>query len=199
MHIYDVVNKTHPLKKNYIPKTLVLDKKYNIWLCKNALKAFYQMNQCIKKDGLDELVLVSGYRSYEYQKDLYEKKVSKMVELGLTLEQAKHEAARVVAPPGCSEHQTGLAIDVTTYVMKDLDDPLCEDFENTLESKWMLENSYMFGFILRYPKDKIDTTGIMYEPWHYRYVGKQHAKKIHELNLCLEEYTHFKAPNYKPL
>lgn len=188
MHIYDVVSKDSPLQETYIPKTLIYDKQYKVWLCKNALKAFYHMNQCIKKDGIDELVLVSGYRAYDYQKGLYEKKVNKMMESGLPLKQAEIEAATIVAPPGCSEHQTGLAIDVTAYAMKEWEDPLCEAFENTLQSKWMLEFGYHFGFILRYPKDKVALTGITYEPWHYRYVGKQNAKKLKELSICLEEY-----------
>jgi D-alanyl-D-alanine carboxypeptidase len=193
MHIYDVVSKDYPLQETYIPKTLIYDKKFKIWLCRNVQRAFYHMNRCMKKDGIDELVLVSGYRSYDYQKGLYEKKVNKMIERGLTLDQAKLEAATIVAPPGCSEHQTGLAIDVTAYAMKDFEDPLCEEFENTLQSKWMLSNGYHFGFILRYPKDKIMLTGITYEPWHYRYVGKENARKIHELNLCLEEYVLLKT------
>jgi D-alanyl-D-alanine carboxypeptidase len=142
----------------------------------------------MQKNGLMGLVLVSGYRSYQYQKMLYTKKVKKMLLEGMRKEDACYQAAQIIAPPGCSEHQLGLAIDVTTQEMAQLEDPLTTDFEKTIQAKWLQNHAKEYGFILRYPQEKTAITHITYEPWHYRYVGINHAKKMGKLNLCLEEY-----------
>ena len=97
------------------------------------------------------------------------------------------EAGKWVAVPGTSEHQTGLALDIISSSYQVLD----RDQENTAEQRWLMENSYKYGFILRYPSDKSEITGINYEPWHYRYVGKEAAKEIYEKGLCLEEYLEY--------
>ena len=94
------------------------------------------------------------------------------------------EAARWVAKPGTSEHQTGLALDIVAAGYQILD----EEQEDTAEQKWLMENSWKYGFILRYPSEKSDITGIGYEPWHYRYVGKAAAADIYRTGVCLEEY-----------
>lgn len=86
--------------------------------------------------------------------------------------------------PGTSEHHTGLALDIVSQNYQLLD----EEQENTPEQQWLMHNSYKYGFILRYPNDKSKITGIHYEPWHYRYVGKEIAKEIYEQGICLEEY-----------
>ncbi|MEE0202655.1 MAG: M15 family metallopeptidase [Muricomes sp.] len=88
--------------------------------------------------------------------------------------------------PGTSEHQLGLAVDIVDIENQILD----EDQEKTAVQKWLMENSWRYGFILRYPNDKSDITGIIYEPWHYRYVGNEAAKEIYDLDVCLEEYLH---------
>ena len=116
---------------------------------------------------------VSAYRSYSYQANLYNNYVSK---------DGVSEADKYSARPGFSEHQTGLAIDVDNGISN------FNDFENTKEYKWMMENSYKYGFILRYPKDKEYITGYIYEPWHYRYVGVAIATFITQNNLTYEEY-----------
>lgn len=103
---------------------------------------------------------------------------------GIRLEDAKAKAGRQVAVPGTSEHQLGLAVDIVDVSYQLLD----TNQENTDVQKWLLENSWRYGFILRYPTDKTDITGIVYEPWHYRYVGKEYAKEIHEKGVCLEQY-----------
>ena len=89
-----------------------------------------------------------------------------------------------MARPGTSEHQLGLALDIVDLDYQQLDTRQ----EETPEQKWLMENSWKYGFILRYPTDKSNITGIIYEPWHYRYVGKEAAKVIHEKGICLEEY-----------
>ena len=121
------------------------------------------------------IYLSSTYRSYETQKMLYENKV---------VQYGEEEAKTIVLPPGTSEHQTGLCADITD-VYRDLK---TKKLENTDTFKWLYDNCEKYGFILRYPKDKEDITKVIYEPWHFRYVGKVVAKYIKDNNLCLEEF-----------
>ena len=104
---------------------------------------------------------------------------------GMSEDEAKVEAAKTVAIPGTSEHQLGLAVDIVDANMQDLTD----EQENTETQKWLMANSWRYGFIHRYPNDKTDITGIIYEPWHYRYVGKAAAQDIFNRDITLEEYT----------
>ena len=103
---------------------------------------------------------------------------------GYSQERAEAAAGELVAVPGTSEHQLGLALDIVDVANQVLD----ERQENTEVQKWLMKNSWKYGFILRYPTDKSDITGISYEPWHYRYVGKEASKEIYEAGICLEEY-----------
>ncbi len=135
------------------------------------------------KEGLSPIIC-SSYRSLEKQKTLFENKIGKYLNNGLSNEDAAVETAKWIAVPGTSEHQTGLAVDIVAKSYQMLD----KEQENTPEQKWLMENSYKYGFILRYPENKSDITGISYEPWHYRYVGKEVAKEIYENGICLEEY-----------
>ena len=128
--------------------------------------------------------VVSGYRSYEYQDRLFQRKVNSYLSAGYTQEDAEAAAAAEVARPGTSEHQLGLAVDIVDSSLKDL----VVEQENLPAQKWLMEHSWEYGFIFRYPKDKTEITGIVYEPWHYRYVGKELAKAIHFTGLTLEEY-----------
>lgn len=128
--------------------------------------------------------IISSFRTMDKQKALFTNKVNRCIASGYSYEDAVIEAARWVAYPGTSEHQTGLALDIVAESYPELE----KEQENTPEQKWLMENSYKYGFILRYPKDKTDITGIAYEPWHYRYVGKEAAKEIYEKGICLEEY-----------
>lgn len=136
-----------------------------------------------RSEGLEPLIC-SSYRSYELQDRLFRNKVDFYLSEGYASYNAEREAAKWVAFPGTSEHQTGLAVDIVSIHYQLLD----ENQEDTPEQKWLMENSYKYGFILRYPTDKSHITGINYEPWHYRYVGKEVAKEIYEQGLCLEEY-----------
>lgn len=136
-----------------------------------------------KEAGLRPLVC-SAYRSMETQTRLHNNKIARLRAAGYSKENAVAEAGRWVAVPGTSEHQTGLAVDLVAASYQVLD----KKQEQTAEQKWLMEHCWEYGFILRYPTEKSDITGIGYEPWHYRYVGKTAASAIHETGLCLEEY-----------
>lgn len=129
-------------------------------------------------------VICSSYRSLEKQTTLFEEQVSMNMSNGASREEAEKQAAVWVAPPGTSEHQLGLALDIVSSSYQGLD----EAQEETAEQKWLMKHCAEYGFILRYPTDKSDITGIGYEPWHYRYVGKKAAKEIMKQGICLEEY-----------
>lgn len=183
-----LVNKENLLSKSYIPDSLVQEPSTEIWIKKDVCKAFGEMNKAIQKAEVSKLILVSGYRSYDYQEKVFNRKTSNLIKDGLSKDEARKEASTVVAVPGTSEHQTGLAIDVTNASMAKEKDPLIEEFEQTKHGKWLRLNAHLYGFILRYPKDKMDITHITYEPWHYRYVGVKTARIIKKFNICLEEY-----------
>lgn len=129
-------------------------------------------------------VICSAYRTQDFQQTLYDNKVSEWMEQGYSREEAREKAGHQVAVPGTSEHQLGLAVDIVDVNYQLLD----TNQENTAVQKWLLENSWRYGFILRYPTDQTDVTGIVYEPWHYRYVGKEYAQDIYKKGLCLEQY-----------
>lgn len=142
------------------------------------------MLQAAKSEGLNPLIC-SSYRTNEKQEQLYQNKVSEYLSQGYSKVEASDRAAFWVARPGTSEHQLGLAVDIVSTKNQRLD----RSQENTVEQRWLIQNSWKYGFVLRYPTNKNSITGVGYEPWHYRYVGKEHAKKINELGVCLEEYV----------
>ena len=134
------------------------------------------------------LTVISGYRTMERSGILYSNKVQEYLNAGYSQSDAEAEAAKWVAPPGTSEHHTGLAMDIISADYYTKYNDLVEAFENEPEAVWMRENCADFGFILRYPKDKEEVTGIHYEPWHFRYVGEEAAREIMSQGICLEEY-----------
>ena len=142
------------------------------------------MLQAAKSEGLNPLIC-SSYRTNEKQEQLYQNKVSEYLSQGYSKVEASDKAAFWVARPGTSEHQLGLAVDIVSTKNQRLD----RSQENTVEQQWLIQHSWKYGFVLRYPTNKNSITGVGYEPWHYRYVGKEHAKKINELGVCLEEYV----------
>lgn len=135
-------------------------------------KDLMDMLQAAKKEGLNPLIC-SSYRTYEKQEDLYQNKVKKYLNQGYSKTEALDKAAFWVARPQTSEHQLGLAVDIVSLKNQRLD----HQQENTAEQHWLIQNSWKYGFILRYPTNKNNITKVGYEPWHYRYVGKVHAKK----------------------
>lgn len=177
-----LINKDRFLPDGYEPKDLVIpdvDFSFEEDIPKRYIRkeAAYQLEKLFKagkKDGI-ELYASSGYRPYSRQVQVYEAKIEK---------DGEDEAKKLVAMPGQSEHQTGLAMDVTSRSIGFL---LEEEFEDTKEGQWVKDNAHNFGFIIRYPKDKVESTQYSYEPWHLRYVGDD-AKDIYKSNLSLEEY-----------
>lgn len=174
--IYVLVNKYYYLPDNYEADDLEsISSKYSIGgmkLRKEAKEAFEKLASDALKENM-KIVAMSSYRSYKYQVDLYNKYAKS---------DGKDAADTYSARPGFSEHQTGLCLDVY-----DGEIPYTS-FEKTNEYNWMQENAYKYGFILRFPKDKTNETGYKFESWHYRYVGVNAAKYIHDNNISFEEY-----------
>ncbi|WP_053083755.1 M15 family metallopeptidase [Rubeoparvulum massiliense] len=144
------------------------------------------MDDC-RAAGLSPIIC-SSYRTMDKQARLFNNQVKNYQSQGYSEEDAVIEAGKWVATPGTSEHQLGLAVDIVAVSNQNLD----QSQENTSEQQWLMENSYKYGFILRYPTDKSEITGIGYEPWHYRFVGKEVAAEIKERGICLEEYLEAK-------
>ncbi|MGN0606572.1 MAG: D-alanyl-D-alanine carboxypeptidase family protein [Oscillospiraceae bacterium] len=150
-------------------KTYALPADYNPGVNDEALKAFESMQKAAYAEGLN-IYISSGFRSYDYQKQLYNRYVSR---------DGQQAADTYSARPGHSEHQTGLAFDLNTIELS---------FADTAEGKWVAENCNKYGFIIRYPADKVSITGYQYEPWHIRYLGTELATDVYNSGLCLEEY-----------
>ncbi len=171
-----LVNKYYYLTEDYIPENLeeisLSYARSGMQLVHEAKEAFETLSEEAKKEGMN-IIAMSSYRSYEYQVDLYNRYVET---------DGKEAADTYSARAGYSEHQTGLAVDVYNKELP------YTSFEQTEEFTWMQENAYKYGFILRFPKDKVNITGYQYESWHYRYVGEEVAEYIHKNNLTLEEY-----------
>lgn len=176
-----LVNKFYHLKEDYVPNDLVTlsgqyNKGANNKMRKDAALAFMEMVDAAK---LDNIILynMSAYRDYNYQVNLYNKYIQR---------DGKEAADKYSARPGYSEHQSGLCSDLNN---------ISDSFDGTDEAIWLKNNAYKYGFILRFPKDKEDITGYKYEPWHYRYVGKDAAKIIYDDDITLEEYYAYYIEN----
>ncbi len=170
-----LLEKTETEGRTYIDGVIIANKTYNLpsdydpGVNDDAAKAFELMAANAEKDGIT-LKIVSGYRSYDLQSRIYSSYVK---------ERGQEETDKVSARPGHSEHQTGFAFDINSTDSSFIDTP---------EAEWLDENCYKYGFIIRYPDEKLDITGYSYEPWHIRYVGKDYAEKLYKLGLTLEEY-----------
>lgn len=170
-----IVNKYNYVPKDYVPKDLVDVNNYNrgnVTLNKEARDAFYNMAHDLEKENL-HIRIISGYRSIKYQEDLYNSYLKN---------NSQEKVDTYSARSGFSEHHTGLAIDVDNGKVD------FNHFQITEEFKWLQANAYKYGFILRYPYGKEKITGYTYEPWHYRYVGKDIAKYIYDNDITFEEY-----------
>jgi len=177
-----LVNKEYPIDREYKPDDLTKIKYYvpdraegTRYMRAEAAEAFHRMVESAALDGV-ELKMTTAYRSYDFQKILFDNYVAN---------EGEEKANTFSARPGQSEHQTGLAVDVSSPCV---DYQLSNDYGNTTEGKWIENHAHRFGFILRFPKGKEDVTGYQYEPWHLRYVGLAAAKIIYEKNLTLEEF-----------
>jgi len=171
-----LVNKFYYLEDTYNSEKMVSVSKQHCYgeqfLTQDTYNAFKEMFKAAKKEDLT-LIINSSYRSYEDQKEIYD---------NLKSSKGDNYADKIAARPGHSEHQTGMSIDIQTY------GSTSATFEEFEEFKWLQENAYKYGFILRYPKDKEYLTGYEYESWHYRYVGIETSTYIYENNITLDEY-----------
>lgn len=175
-----LVNQSNKLPENYEMKLLSIDeyRKFD----SRAIKYLQDMIEDMREDGVRNIWVQSSYRSVEEQTTVYNNKIQYYKEQGKTEKEAKRLTEQVINKPGYSEHNLGLAVDFN-YVNG--------TFEETKAFAWLKEKAEKYGFILRYPKEKENITKVTYEPWHWRYVGKENAKKINELGMCLEEYVEY--------
>ena len=177
-----LVSGEHPISEDYpAPELTAINERFSVdSRCYEDLMA---MLTACEADGLSPLVR-SAYRSMADQVWLFDRKMDRLRAEGLSEEEAYQQAQIEVALPGTSEHHTGLAVDLVDFAYQELD----AQQEQTEVQQWLLKNCWDYGFILRYPNDKTEITGIIYEPWHYRYVGREVAAEIRDSGLCFEEY-----------
>ena len=176
-----LVNKQNPIPEGYDPKLAAING--SISADERIIGDIYDMLNAASSDGIN-LMICSAYRSNDRQTTLFNNKMNKIIGKGYSYLEAYKEGSMSVTPPGTSEHQLGLALDILTGSYTAMDD----GFADTPAGKWLYENSAKFGFILRYPKGKEQITGIIFEPWHFRYVGKEYAEEITKKGICLEEF-----------
>ncbi len=185
-----LVNSENPLDKDYVPSDLTdikstrADGREIQKMRKASADALESMIEEMKRLGVydENLTVTSGYRSFEYQKYLFDTYVKNRTDSGMDYDEAYREVSKTTALPGCSEHQSGLCVDFHNKSYANV------SFAKTEQYKWIEKNAHSFGFIVRYPSGKENITGISFEPWHLRYVGEENATKMYENSLCLEEY-----------
>lgn len=185
-----LVNRTHPLDENYVPANLVLlenvlprslvkitgSKVQGDAEAVNALKALLE---AAVNSGIKGWQISAGYRSYAQQKKIFNREMQSFLDQGFSKSKARSATSQTVADPGCSEHHTGLAFDLTVAGTV---------FKGTPQQKWLHQNCWDYGFVIRYPEDKEKITGYLAECWHIRYVGIQHSIPMRQSGKCLEEY-----------
>ena len=179
------MNRWNPLPEDYEPELELVaeldNREYELDVrCAKAYAAM--MEDCARAGG--KPYICSAYRSGRQQQELYTDKIRRLVEEGCSWGEAPELASHTVAVPGTSEHELGLAVDIIDEDYPYLD----EGQEQTVTQRWLMKNSWRYGFILRYPNGTTEQTGIIYEPWHYRYVGQFCAEEIHRTGMILEEY-----------
>ena len=176
-----LVNKQHPVPEDYIVELETI--KGNMKCDARIISDLSAMFQAADADGVN-LAVCSPYRDLNRQEWLFERKIKSYMKKGMSYMEAYSLASQIVMVPGASEHQLGLAIDINCDTYTSLD----EGFADTEAGKWLAAHCYEYGFILRYPLGKEYITGVEYEPWHFRYVGKEAATVISEQGICLEEF-----------
>lgn len=177
-----IVNADHPMPEDWQYELVSLINGQNV--DSRAYNDLQKMMDDARAEGLDPYIC-SSWRNHETQEQLFEEEIENYVRRGYSKSEARVQAAQWVAVPGTSEHELGLALDIVSIENQRLE----EAQEDTETQQWLMEHCYEYGFILRYPKDKEDITGISYEPWHYRYVGREDAAAIRDMGVCLEEYV----------
>ncbi len=181
-----VVNISREMPSDYEPELAeILSTGY--YMDERVVPFYEQMYKAAKEEGII-LTPYSGYRSYARQERNYKNLTETyMSRYNISREEAAEKAATVILPPGTSEHNLGLAMDICNTL---------DSFAETAEYKWLTENAHKYGFILRYTEEKTDITGIVDEPWHWRFVGTEYAEDIKNSGLCLEEYLEMKGISY---
>jgi D-alanyl-D-alanine carboxypeptidase len=182
-----IANYENPLSSDFVPKLVTVKSvpaREGTKATSECAKAYQELYAALKKESKSTATttIISSYRSYATQKRLFNESISTRMAKGMSKEEAEADSLKTRQKPGYSEHQLGLSFDVSINGNTD------HNFHNTRAGGWIDKNCYRFGFIIRYPADKTEITKISYEPWHIRYVGKEHAKYIFEHGLCLEEY-----------
>ena len=176
-----LINYENPLESGYVPELKEIEPEKAVDA--RIYDAVQEMLAAGNAEGL-QFYIASAYRSYEKQQEVFNQTMNDWLAQGKTPLEAYEETAKSVAIPGTSEHATGLALDITSGTLGELNEQQAE----TEEFKWLEKNCWKYGFILRYPPEKSDITKIIYEPWHFRYVGKEAAKEIMKQGITLEEY-----------
>lgn len=173
-----LVNRQNVISQEYVPRTVVVDVSgQGRYMREDAARALEEMFAAAKREANITLLTVSGYRSYSKQSTLYSNKIKSTGSV--------KKAQEYVAPPGASEHQLGLAMDIGA---KGVSTGLNGSFGKTKAGKWVRDNAHRFGFIIRYQQGWEEITGYNYEPWHVRYVGVEHATAMYEQNVSMETY-----------
>ena len=184
LDLLTIVSAASPMEEDYVPILGTVVEEYQLDV--RCASICWQMMQACRAENAGFPMICSAYRTQEFQQELFDNKVVRvMMERYCSIEEATELAAEEVAFPGTSEHQLGLAADIIdeTYPY------LTEWQETTGTQKWLKEHAADYGFILRYPNGTSDITGIIYEPWHYRYVGEKFAHEITNMGVTLEEYV----------
>ncbi|MBR2381058.1 MAG: D-alanyl-D-alanine carboxypeptidase family protein [Clostridia bacterium] len=190
-YIYTLVNKQNPVDRTFPEDQdalIEIPEEYRksdvIYLHYIAEKALEAMMQDMFACGYNDTYVTSAYRRYDKQQQIFDKYVNDLVNQGMSYNDAYAEVLKDTALPGQSEHQTGLCVDLTTKTIVTVDNR----FADTEVFAWLQDNAWKYGFVLRYPEDKVNITGYSYESWHYRFVGYDIAKIMHQTGLCYEEY-----------
>lgn len=178
---YLLINDWHPLSQSFQPD--LAETRNDKQVHRKIRASLELMLDDAEKEGL-EIIIYSAYRDYEQQAELVKESIEKLMRKGHSYTEAHWLTKLNLATVGNSEHHTGLAVDLVGADHQTLDDKQAD----TPEAKWLAEHAHEYGFILRYPKGKEDITGILYESWHFRYVGRTAAAFIKENQLCLEEF-----------
>lgn len=188
-----IVNQQHPIQKELKFERFLIGKETINTSIINSLSRLFSEAE---KNGF-RFTLVSGYRSIAYQKNLFDQSVQRQRDAGYSLEQAQNMTLSYSQMPGSSEHHTGLAVDIIdTAFLNDRQD-LYDDVDQLISQQWLINHAVDYGFILRYPKTKVNWTGINYEPWHFRFVGQENAIYMTKNGLSLEEYIEDLTTNSK--
>lgn len=188
-----IVNQQHPIQKELKFERFLIGKETINTSIINSLSRLFSEAE---KNGF-RFTLVSGYRSIAYQKNLFDQSVQRHRDAGYSLEQAQNMTLSYSQMPGSSEHHTGLAVDIIDTAFLNDRQYLYDAVDQLISQQWLINHAVDYGFILRYPKAKVNWTGINYEPWHFRFVGQENAIYMTKNGLSLEEYIEDLTTNSK--